>query len=336
MSQEWDAFVATHSRGHLLQTSEWGAFKSKFGWRDERVTMKESGSLTAGAQILYRDLPGRLLSIAYVPKGPVVDWSNPVQVEAVLQALRDAARRQRAIAIRIEPHLMEGEIGNLGTLLAQSGYYPVQRSVQPRRTTLLDIGGSEDEILQTMKQKTRYNIRLAGRKEVVVREGTAADVTLFTDLMQTTGRRNDFGVHSPEYYQAIYRQMAPAGRVGLLLAEYQNQPLAGLMVFCLGDTAWYFYGASSDAERNRMPTYLLQWEAIRWARARHCTIYDLWGVPDADEATLEAEFNQRSDGLWGVYRFKRGFGGRLVRWVGAFDCVLNRPLYALSRRLIQW
>ncbi|HRQ32721.1 MAG TPA: peptidoglycan bridge formation glycyltransferase FemA/FemB family protein, partial [Anaerolineales bacterium] len=94
-----------------------------------------------------------------------------------------------------------------------------------------------------------------------------------------------------------------------------------------GNRAYYLYGASTDEERNRMPTYLLQWEAMKWAKARGCEEYDLWGVPDEDEATLEANFESRHDGLWGVYRFKRGFGGELKRAAQAMDRVYNPILY---------
>jgi len=121
----------------------------------------------------------------------------------------------------------------------------------------------------------------------------------------------------------------------LLVAEYQGEPLAALMVFARGRRAWYFYGASTGKHRNKMPTYLLQWEAIRWAKARGCTEYDLWGVPDADGETLEAQFTQRRDGLWGVYRFKRGFGGVLRRapvWDRVYRPLLYHAYLAYLRR----
>jgi lipid II:glycine glycyltransferase (peptidoglycan interpeptide bridge formation enzyme) len=121
------------------------------------------------------------------------------------------------------------------------------------------------------------------------------------------------------------------------VAEHDGRPLAALMVFARGSTAWYFYGASSSDGRNLMPTYALQWQAMRWARARGCSRYDLWGVPDEPESVLESEFTRRQDGLWGVYRFKRGFGGRLARTTGAWDLVLRPGLYRLygfaARRL---
>ncbi len=120
-----------------------------------------------------------------------------------------------------------------------------------------------------------------------------------------------FGVHSRDYYQRAYELFQPRGECILLLAEYQGEPISALMAFSRGQRAWYFYGASGNAHRERMPTYLLQWEAMRWARARGCLSYDLWGVPDYDESYLETHFSERSQGLWGVYRFKRGFGGQL-------------------------
>ncbi len=138
-----------------------------------------------------------------------------------------------------------------------------------------------------------------------------------------------FGVHSLEYYRRAYELFHPSGAAELLVAEFDGKPLAALMVFVRGKRSWYMYGASTDEERNRMPTYLLQWEAMKWARAKGAQEYDLWGTPDEDEAKLEAEFENRHDGLWGVYRFKRGFGGRLKRAVQAVDRIYNPLLYKL-------
>jgi lipid II:glycine glycyltransferase (peptidoglycan interpeptide bridge formation enzyme) len=187
-----------------------------------------------------------------------------------------------------------------------------------------------------MKSKTRYNIRLSGRKGVTVRQGDAVDVEAFNHLMAITGDRNRFGVHSPAYYRAAYDLFAPRDQVGLFLAEYRGEPLAGLMAFVLGSTAWYFYGASSDAHRNLMAPYAIQWAAMRWAKAKACSTYDLWGVPDQDEETLESEFSERTDGLWGVYRFKRGFGGQLMGTVGAWDRVYSPWRYHLYCWALGW
>ncbi len=173
-------------------------------------------------------------------------------------------------------------------------------------------------MLARMHQKTRYNIRLAERKQVTVRPWD--DLPAFGAMMQTTAARDQFGVHTPAYYARAYELCStPLQECELLVAEFEGRPLAALMVFAHGPRAWYLYGASTDDERNRMPTYLLQWEAMRWARRRGCRSYDLWGVPDAERETLEAQFETRGDGLWGVYRFKRGFGGELTRSIGAWD-----------------
>jgi peptidoglycan pentaglycine glycine transferase (the first glycine) len=164
-----------------------------------------------------------------------------------------------------------------------------------------------------------------------VRQGTAADLPLFNQMMQVTGRRDGFGVHAPAYYRDAYEFFAP-DHVALFIAEYEGRSLAAVMVFALGETAAYFYGASSDEERQRMPAYAVQWAAMQWAKARGCATYDLWGIPDAPEAELEANFIGRQDGLWGVYRFKRGFGGAVQRTVGAADRVYN----PLTYRLYHW
>ncbi len=319
-SDVWDHFVAGHPDGHFLQTSSWGTLKSQFGWTDERVGLAHDGELVAGAQMLTRRLPAGMGRLAYVPKGPLVDWADEEQLEALLVVLDRSSRSRGCIALTIEPDLPD-EPAHRERLRAL-GFRPAPFSdIQPRRTLVVDISPDEDAILAAMKSKTRYNVRLAARKGVTVREGTEANLPAFHALTAATAARDHFGVHTPAYYETAYRLFVPQNRARLLLAEAEDEPLAALMVFALPPRAWYIYGASGDGHREKMPTYLLQWEAMRWAKSQGCTTYDLWGVPDEDEATLEAEFTQRRDGLWGVYRFKRGFGGRLVRNVGAWDRV---------------
>jgi len=271
----------------------------------------------AGAQVLFRRLPLGF-TLAYLPKGPVgADWT------ALWPAVDVLCRQRRAAFLKVEPDLWEEDAP-----APPPGFRASEHAIQPRRTLVVDLSGDEDAILMRMAQKTRYNIRLARRKGVVVR--ATGDVAAFYDLMQVTGERDRFGVHSLEYYRRAYELFSPREECVILLAEYEHQPLAALMAFARGKRAWYFYGASSNEHRNRMPTYLLQWEAMRWAKARGCVEYDLWGVPDADYETLEAEFTHRKGGLWGVYRFKRGFGGRLCRAM-VWDRVYLPPLYLFYR-----
>jgi peptidoglycan pentaglycine glycine transferase (the first glycine) len=317
-----------------LQTTPWGDLKSRFGWSAERIALTSpSQVIVAGAQILYRRLPLGLGTLAYIPKGPLVDWGDAEET-AQLVTLNRVTRARGAIALTIEPNLPD--TAEYADRLTRAGFVPGAATVQPRRTLLVDLTPDEADILAAMKSKTRYNIRLAARKGVTVRRGAAADVETFNRLMAITGARGRFGVHSPPYYHAAFELFDQAGRVALFLAEYQGEPLSGLMAFALGHTAWYFYGASSDAHRNLMAPYAVQWAAMCWAKARGCTTYDLWGVPDEEEETLETQFAQRSDDLWSVYRFKRGFGGQLTRALGAWDRVYRPLRYRLYRWALRW
>jgi lipid II:glycine glycyltransferase (peptidoglycan interpeptide bridge formation enzyme) len=312
----WDRFLTAYPDAHLLQTSAWGELKAGFGWRAERIAVGETG-----AQVLFRRLPLGL-SLAYIPKGPLgPDWRS------LWPLVDDLCKARRAILLKVEPDLWEESSGSLGVHLP--GFQPDGIPVQPRRTLVVSLEGDEAAWLARMKPKTRYNIRLAERKGVAVKP--SSDVESFHRMMQITGSRDGFGVHSLEYYRCAYQLFQPSGAVQLFLADYQGSPLAGLMAFKAGRRAWYFYGASGEEERNRMPAYLLQWEAMRWAASQGCSEYDLWGVPDEEEDTLEAQFETRSDGLWGVYRFKRGFGGALKRGAATWERVYIPPLYRLYR-----
>ncbi len=314
---DWSAFLEGFPDAHLLQIPAWGELKASFGWSVRRLATER-----AGAQVLFRRLPAGL-SIAYIPRGPV---GKPDA--AFWSALDALCASQRAVLLKIEPDEWRLSADSDGPTPPE-GFQESQHGIQPRQTLIIDLKPEEDQILARMKQKTRYNIRLARKKGVVVRP--SSDLNLFYQLMQETGTRDQFGVHSLAYYQQAYQNFHPQGACELLVAEFDSEPLAALMVFAHGSRAWYLYGASSDRQRSRMPNYLLQWEAIRWARANGCTEYDLWGVPDEPEEVLERDFSQRHDGLWGVYRFKRGFGGQFRRAAGPWDRVYRKMPYALYR-----
>jgi len=330
--RDWDSFVATSSVGHVLQSSPWGHLKERFGWQVARLAIEDRGQWLAGTQVLFRPLGPR--TIAYVPKGPITDWADAEVTQTLLEALHNLCRQRRAILLKIEPDLAEDAA--LARRLTELGFRPSPQTIQPRCTILLDLTPDPEAILARMKSKTRYNIRLAARKGVAVREGTAEDLPGFYRLMQITGQRDGFGIHSESYYQTAHQLFVPQGLAKLFLATFEDQVLAGIMAFAFGQRAWYMYGASSDEHRNLMPNYLLQWEAIKWARERGCLTYDLWGIPDEEEALLEGEFLERSDGLWGVYRFKRGFGGQVVHYLGAYDYVYSPLLYRLYDKLVTW
>ena len=307
--------LKAYANVHLLQLPEWAKFKSHFGWQSHTFN-----SQTAFAQVLFRALPLGF-SIAYLPKGPSgTNWSS------LWSQIDQECRKRKAVFLQVEPDHnlplpaeVEGDFSQ--------GFIREEQTLQPRRTALISLEADEEDLLAAMKQKTRYNIRLAAKKGVVVRP--TDDVNGFYEMMITTGNRDDFAVHSLEYYQKVFDIFSPSGKCVLLAAYYQDVPLAYLMLFLNASRSWYFYGASDNRQRNLMPTYLLQWEAMRWAKAYGAKEYDLWGIPDADEEELEASFTDRSDGLWGVYRFKRGFGGRIVRTSPAFVKIFKPLLYKL-------
>jgi len=331
---EWDNFVANHPQGSILQTTNWARLKNRFGWTSHRVWLRKDGQLVAGAQVLYRSAAVGLVKMAYIPHGPLVDWDDEEQVTVLLNQIDHSVYERGASILKMEPLLWQSEAmtAKWAAICQQHTLLPDTDTIQPPNTILVDLRPPSDEILAAMKQKTRYNIRLAAKKGITVRQGSLDDIAIFNKLMRQTSERDAFGVHTPMYYHAAFEIFAPTNQVALFLAEFEERPLAGVMVFVLGDTAAYLYGASSNEERQRMPTYAVQWAAIEWAKAQGCHWYDLWGVPDAPEDELEANFTDRHDGLWGVYRFKRGFGGQIQRTIGASDRIYNKLVY----KLYQW
>jgi lipid II:glycine glycyltransferase (peptidoglycan interpeptide bridge formation enzyme) len=317
---DWNKFLENHPNAHLLQMGEWGELKKNFGWKPVRIINNE-----VGAQILFRRLPLGL-TIGYMPKLVMSDELQETRNE-FWREVDSACRQNHAIFLKVEPDSWESS-----SLVTHPLFLVSLHNIQPPRTIVISIKDNEETILAKMKPKCRYNIRLAEKKGVTIR--TWDDIPAFHEMMTVTGGRDNFGVHSLEYYQRAYELFHSKGTCELLVAEYEGKPLASLMVFANGKRAWYVYGASNDHERNRMPTYLLQWEAIRWAKARGSEEYDLWGVPDENEETLEANFESRHDGLWGVYRFKRGFGGEVKRSAQALDRVYNPLLYWLYTKYI--
>lgn len=316
--------MRAHPDAHALQLSAWGEHQSRFGWQPLRIAIiDEFGNLTSGAQVLLRRLPFGGVKRAYAPAAPL--FSEDERANALLW---QALRRCGAAFVKFEPCNWYRPRPDLPERLLRAGLRHSPENVQVVRTLIVDLRGSEEDILRRMNQSTRYKCRLGQKKAVDVRLGDAQDALRFGEMMQLTAQRDGFYARPPEYYQSAYQAFAPSGEVALLIASHAGQDLAGAMVFRCGENAYYLYGASLDIERNRMPTYIVQWEAMRWAKAQGALRYDLWGIPDADRETLEAEFEKREDGLWGVYKFKRGFGGEVRRSAGAWDLVNNRLIYA--------
>lgn len=326
--EAWDELVARDPRGHLLQTWAWGELKRAFGWIPVRLAVERDGVLLAGAQVLYRRLGP--FSLGYIPKGPVVAREESQQTDslralnALWKAIHSRSRRMRAISLKVEPEWYEEETSRVDRLVAQ-GLRPSKECIQPRRTIIVDLRPDEEQLLARMKSKWRYNIRLSARKGVIVREGTTEDMATFYDLMRITGERNGFGIHTRDYYRRALELFAPSGRSILYMAYYENLPLAGLIAYAFNGQSWYMYGASSNEHRELMPNHQLQWRAMQWAKSKGSTQYDLWGIPDTEADSVTAS-------LAGLQRFKEGFGGKVVRYVGAYDYVYSSPLYWMMRK----
>jgi peptidoglycan pentaglycine glycine transferase (the first glycine) len=324
---EWDAYVLVHPRGHFLQLSAWAEQKAAYGWTFERVGIYEGDKLVAGAQLLFRPLPMKLGTMAYLPYGGYV--SNDEAWPALFEAIHVTAKKAKAAFLKWEAGF------DFEHNPAKWGFVESPQRIQPPRTVMIDIRGSDEQIQERMNQGTRRNLRKAYKNEIRYYEASAEDVSKFTSMMDTTGERNEFGVHEPAYYKLMVDLLVPQ-HAALILAEHEGDTLAGNLVVAVGKTAIYLEGASSNEKRNLMAAYGVQWEAIQWAKKRGCERYDMWGIPDEEEAILEAQFEERSDGLWGVYRFKRGWGGEIMRSAGTWDYLYNPLIYTAYKTVLNF
>ena len=333
-AETWTSILNQLSNPHPLQSWAWGELKARWGWEMQPTVWELNGQPLAAAMLLKKRFGQLPICMLYAPKGPILDYENADLRRRVLNSLQVIAKSERAIFLKIDPDVMqatgeEPEPEQTGVALVADmkvrgwNYSPEQ--IQFRNTVLLDLTPPEEDILKQMKQKTRYNIRLAGRREVIVRDATPDDYDVIAGMYATTSERNEFAIRPKSYYLDVWKTFDRHGMFHMLIAEYDGQPLAAVIIIHNGDRALYMYGASSDAERNRMPTYLLQWEAIKWSKAAGCTVYDFWGAPDDFED---------EDRMWGVWKFKRGFNATVARHVGAWDYPVWPPLYKLFTDLL--
>jgi lipid II:glycine glycyltransferase (peptidoglycan interpeptide bridge formation enzyme) len=274
----------------------------------------------------------------YLSKGPALDYTDIPLTEMILADLERLGQQSRSLFIKIDPDVVRqsGEPGEAApdpagtaflSLLDRRGWQYSPEQIQFKNTVLIELSGDPDDWLNRMKSKWRYNIRYAVRKGVKIRRGTETDIPVFYNMYVETATRDGFLIRPKAYYHDVWNQFMTADLAEMLLAEVDGQVVAGLFLFLFGQRAWYLYGASTTQYRQLMPNHLLQWEAMLRARARGCSHYDLWGAPDVFE---------EHDRMWGVYRFKRGFGGELVQGVGAFDYPVRPVLYRLFVTALPW
>ncbi len=360
----WNQTISKLPNPHFLQTYEWGQVKAKYGWIpyfavwgangefkiEKDVTRLYSfvfpvvaATLILKKQVLNSGFAARL-SILYAPKGPLLDWDNESLRTRVLNDLQTYARKQGAIFLKIDPDVVlgrgvpdsEGDVLDTGGQAVRSeftrrGWVYSSDQIQFQNTVLIDLfATTEEEMLARMKPKTRYNVRLAEKRGVKLRVGTVSDLPMLYKMYAETSVRDGFVIRDENYYMTVWKlfmQSAVSSQPSAipLIAEVDNEPVAAIFLFMFAGRAYYVYGMSRNLHREKMPTYLLQWEAMKHARANECTGYDLWGAPDVFD---------ESDSMWGVYRFKEGLGGEVIRTLGAYDFAPNKLWYKLYTEIV--
>lgn len=341
--ENWNQIHIKLPQTHILQSSEWADHKKEVGWQAEPIILSGAdGTPTTGALVLTRSVSpigfGPKFSVCYIPRGPLLDWHNADLSRQALDAIEEYCRNKKAIFIKIDPEVVlgtgipgsEGEINDptgsaVELLLAGRGWRYSGEQIQFKNTVLIDLAGSEESWMSRMKQKTRYNIRLAQRSGVTVRQGEHVDLPSLYRMYTKTADRDGFIIRDEDYYLRLWRNFMDAGLAVPLIAEVQGDAVAALVMFVFGGRAWYFYGMSTTDHREKMPNYLLQWEAMRIAKSMGCSTYDLWGAPE----TFDGE-----DSMAGVFRFKEGLGGILQRTIGAWDYPSRPFLYFLYQHIL--
>jgi lipid II:glycine glycyltransferase (peptidoglycan interpeptide bridge formation enzyme) len=350
----WDDFTQRHPRGHMLQSAGWGALKARFGWDRRHLAVTDAAGLWAGAQMLFRHRLG--VSVAYVPRGPLLAGDAAADT-LLLAALERQARRRRAVFLRIEPNVLEDDpaASALHSFLLLRGFRTAD-PIQPRSSIHLDLAPPPERLLAAMSKGHRADMRRAEREGVTIRVGeTDRDLDAFYAIMQATGARAGFAIHPRDYYRAAWElfggSVAPRvscrqgldgrGNARLLLAERDGATLAAFLIFAWAGAGLYLYSGALEEGLKCGANHALQSQALLWAKERGCARYDFWGVPDAlGQAAATGDAAERvrleqaaqTDPLAGVFRFKKGFGGRIVRYLPAYDLVYVPALYALWRR----
>ncbi len=321
----WDEWLAmSPGGGHIFQSYVWGELKRDLGWRPIRLLMERDGKVAGAGQFLVRGTPFVTGNLMYCTKGPWIPWEDDDAVRTFFGGVRTVAEREGVHTVKIEPEVRESD-ADAKRLLSTIGFRKFRWDLNNKTTMVVDLSVPEEEVLARMPGKTRTKIRASAKKGVEILEDsslTARDE--FWTLMKVTEERNGFRMHrSGEYYQSVWRALLDSGQFNLFLAKHEGETLAGMCVYTFGEKYYYMYGASANDKRNLRPTYLLQWEVMRWAKARGYTYYDMVAIPNPNNLN-------ENDPLWGVYNFKRSFGGEIAEFVGCLDW------YVKSARARAW
>ena len=318
---EYEAFVQSHPKGNFAQSYLWGKQKPMWQW-DAIAVRGEDGAIRGSLAVMTRKVPGIGRTLMYGCRGPVCDLDDRETFSQLLDGAKALAKKYKSYVIKIDPDVPSSNAA-FSSMLESFGFRAKEggknfEAIQPRYVFRLNVEGkTEEELLANFHQKWRYNIRLAERKGVTVRICGKEMVPAFSDLMLTTGVRDGFVTRKPEYFAAMLDNLGEHARLYMAF-DPNDTPIAGTLAIHYGDKVWYLYGASSNEHRNLMPNYLLQWRMIQWAVETNCRIYDFRGVSgDVSE----------DNPLYGLFRFKQGFGGDFTEFVGEMDLVLSPVIY---------
>ncbi len=313
----WDELVlANPDGGHVFQTRAWGEFKSGCGWKPQFM-IHDLGGVQLAVMYLVRRF-SYFGELWWVPKGPGV--ASQAQIASYVASL-DLPKT--AFMLRINPVLSVDGIDQ--PLFKSIGLMEAKRDVQPDKATILiDLSRNEEEILAAFKQKTRYNVRLAAKKGVVVEAVSATDenLELMYQLMHETSSRAQYYMRERSYYLNYWRKLSEVGHGQLMFASFEGELLAGLFATYFGQKGWYKDGGSFKKHPEVMAPYLLQWETMRWLRGRGVTVYDLVGVPSRRDLNPESK-------IYSLYQFKSGFNDEIIEYINSYDL-------PLSSKFSQW
>lgn len=339
---DWDDLVGRLG-GQAFQSWAWGELKSRFGWHPHRLSAIGSAS---AAQLLIR--PYRGLSVAYVPRGPITAADGSIDA-GLLEEIVRVARSRRAAFVRLEPDLAQDDpkAAVLDAVLRAVGFKTAEKTIQPRSTVVLDLVPALPDLMSGLSKGHRADLKRAQREGVTVRVSTdVAETRTLHEMLRAVGTRKTFGYHSEAYYRVLLESFGDAGR--LLVAELDGKPIGAALVLAWAGQGTYLAAGSNAAGLEHRAAHALQWHAISWAKERGARTWDHFGIADArgrlelaaasgqDRGSPEMqrlEAAATSDPLDGVYRFKKGWGGRVVRFMPAYERVFIRPVHWLwSRR----
>jgi peptidoglycan pentaglycine glycine transferase (the first glycine) len=326
-AQQWDAWLAgSPGGGHWMQTHAWGEFKRSHRWEPVRVVLEEDGRVVGAGYIGLHRLPV-LGTLAYCAKGPWLDWSNAAHVDAFFRGVRALLRGRRVFALQIEPEALESD-SRLKEQFYTLGFRPFWTNLQFKTTMVVDLSPDEQQILSRMSQTARRYIRAGQRAGVQVVEAAApADQEAFYDLFVVTSKRDGFFLRRRSYMRRYWQHVIDAGHGRFLFAQQEGETLAGMFLTSFNGKIWYKDGVSQEAGQRVHATYVLQWAAMQWGKTHGAEYYDMVAIPDPDQ------LENREHEMWGLYDFKRKFGGAVREFLRAQQQPYLPRTAALWRRL---